>query len=533
MTAATGDVGDPPDDAPALVLVVDDTHASRYIASSWLRRNGHQVIEAASGAEALATLARWPIDLVVLDVGLPDMSGFAVCERIKGDPRLSQPVIHLSATAVRGEDRAHGLSRGADAYLVEPVDPGELLATVNTVLRNYRARTAAEGLADRLARLTKATLAMNSATDFEALLLAIATGAATIVSSPTVALVISPEGQLRRALVEPGDDTTVAFDTVPMQLLKDLKAAPIGTEGGPLRLAPVEWRRVAPQPEQGGEALAAVFGSRGGQPLGIVLRTGALAEESRDLLAQLGHAAVLATDSLRLYTEEHTAALTLQRSFLTEPPESIADVELGVRYVPAARNAEIGGDFYEFIELDDGRLLVAIGDVAGHSIHAATVMVELRHALRAYAIEGYGPAEILDHLEQTLHRFHPREFATLCILTIDRDRQWMRVANGGHLPLLLVEPDRATYLQATGPMLGLGRDHSPDTVVELPPAWSIVMITDGLIEAPGVDLDEALERLRTMASVKSAPNELCDRMLEYFAPAGRDDIALLVLRRLS
>lgn len=531
MTAQTGDVAELHDDAPALILVVDDTHASRYISSAWLRRNGHQVIEAATGTDALATLARWPVDLVVLDVGLPDMSGFDVCERIKADPRMAQPVVHLSATSVRGEDRAQGLSRGADAYLVEPVDPGELLATVNTVLRNYRARTAAEGLADRLARLTKATLAMNSAADFDELLLAIATGAATIVSSPAVALVIAPDGHLRRASVEPGQVSGGALDTVPMRLLKDLMAASVGAGGGPMRLSPLDWRLAAPRPETDGEALAAVFGSRGGQPLVIVLRTATMAEESRDLLAQLGHAAALATDALRLYTEEHTLALTLQRSFLTRPPDSITDVELGVRYVPAARNAEIGGDFYEFIELEDGRLLVAIGDVAGHSTHAATVMVELRHALRAYAIEGHGPAEILARLERMMQRFHPREFATLCILTIDEDRGRLRVANAGHLPPLLVQPRDAAYLDVAGPMLGLGRDHAPDRVIELPPSWSIVMITDGLIEAPGVDLDAALDELRTMASVEPAPSELCDRMLEHFTPAGRDDIALLVLRR--
>jgi DNA-binding response OmpR family regulator len=530
-TGGIGETGQLPADTSALILVVDDTPASRYISSSWLRRNGHQVIEAATGADALATLARWPVDLVVLDVGLPDMSGFEVCEQIKRDPRLAQPVIHLSATSVRGEDRAQGLSRGADAYLVEPVDPGELLATVNTVLRNYRARTAAEGLADRLARLTAATLAMNSAVDFDELVLAIATGAATIVSSPTVALVISPDGTLRRALVDPGEVSGAMLDTVPMRLLIDLAQ---GSPQRPPGLTPVEWRLVVPGdrggPQAGGEALAAVFGSRGGQPLGIVLRTGELAQESRVLLAQLGHAAVLATDSLRLYTEEHTVALTLQRSFLTDPPESIGGVELGVRYVPAARNAEIGGDFYEFIELDDGRLLVANGDVAGHSIHAATVMVELRHALRAYAIDGYGPSEILDHLERMLRKFHPREFATLCILTIDGNRDRLRVANAGHLPPLLVEPDQGAYLDVAGPMLGLGRGHAPDTVVDMPSNWSLVMITDGLIEAPGVDLDDAMEDLRAMSSWDLSPNEMCDRMLERFAPAGRDDIALLVLR---
>ena len=122
---------------------------------------------------------------------------------------------------------------------------------------------------------------------------------------------------------------------------------------------------------------------------GIVAVREALARPDQvELLAQIGQAAMLAFDSLRLYTEEHNLALTLQRSFLPSRLPRRPGLEVAARYVPAADNAEIGGDFYELIELDDGRLLIAVGDVAGHSIHAATVMVELRHALRAYALKG-------------------------------------------------------------------------------------------------------------------------------------------------
>jgi DNA-binding response OmpR family regulator len=143
------------EEAPATILVVDDTAASRCISSSWLRRSGHRVIEAATGSEALAALVATEVDLVVLDVGLSDMSGFDICERIKSNPALAQPVIHLSATTIRGADRAQGLIRGADAYLTAPVEPDELLATVTSLLRYYRARAAAERLADLLTRLTK------------------------------------------------------------------------------------------------------------------------------------------------------------------------------------------------------------------------------------------------------------------------------------------------------------------------------------------------------------------------------------------
>lgn len=134
-----------PEELRATILVVDDTAASRYISGSWLRRSGHRVIEAATGTEALAALAATEVDLVLLDVGLPDMSGFDVCERIKSDPALARPVIHLSATAIRGADRAQGLTRGADAYLTEPVEPDELLATVTWPWCSPPASAAASG----------------------------------------------------------------------------------------------------------------------------------------------------------------------------------------------------------------------------------------------------------------------------------------------------------------------------------------------------------------------------------------------------
>jgi serine phosphatase RsbU (regulator of sigma subunit) len=201
-----------------------------------------------------------------------------------------------------------------------------------------------------------------------------------------------------------------------------------------------------------------------------------------------------------------------------------------VRYVPAAQNTEIGGDFYEVVELGEGRLLLAIGDVSGHSIHAATVMVELRHALRAYAVEGHGPSAILNRLEDMLRRYHPREFATVCVMVLDTAQDVVTVANAGHLAPLLASPEGTVPLAARGPMLGLRRPHEADSVLALPPRWTLVLYTDGLVEKRGVDLDAALEELRAAVSVHPAPEELGDELLERFAGVREDDIALLILR---
>jgi CheY-like chemotaxis protein len=506
------------------VLVVDDNAGNRYVSASWLRRAGYTVVEAATGTEALDRVARDAIDVVILDVGLPDMSGFEVCERIKGDPALARPVIHLSATAIRGEDRAQGLTRGADAYLVEPVEPDELRATVWSVLRYYRAREAAERLAARLAGLSRATMAMNAAVDFDELVTTIASGAATLAQVPAAALVAASDRTVRRVVVDPADPADEPrCDSVSPRLLDRLDGTP---PDGPVA---VSWAEAVDGGEADEPASALRFGFRAGR-VAIVLRTPELGTELRDLLAQLGNAAALAVDSLQLYVEEHTLALTLQRAFLPSGPIAPDGVEVAVRYVPAAQNTEIGGDFYEVVELGEGRLLLAIGDVSGHSIHAATVMVELRHALRAYAVEGHGPSAILQRLEDMLRQYHPREFATVCVMVLDTARDIVTVANAGHLAPLLASPEGTVPLAAHGPMLGLRRPHGADSVLALPPRWTLVLYTDGLVEKRGVDLDTALEDLRVAVSVDPAPEELGDRLLGRFAGVREDDIALLILR---
>src|SRR5215472_11092034 len=184
-------------DAPASVLVVDDDEAKRYLLATWLRRAGHVVTEAGTGQEALAAVTA--AELVVLDVNLPDMSGFEVCRRIKGDPRTAAiPVIQVSATAVEVADRAHGLTQGADAYLTDPSEPTELLATVTAVLRYSRARQRAERTAAMLTALASVTLHVNAAETFDGLASAAAAGAAVIFAVPAVLILRMPDGQTRR-----------------------------------------------------------------------------------------------------------------------------------------------------------------------------------------------------------------------------------------------------------------------------------------------------------------------------------------------
>lgn len=124
------------------ILVVDDNPATRYSTSRVLRSADFEVIEASTGAEALAK-ARLVPDLVVLDVNLPDIDGFEICKRLRAQPMTARtPVVHLSATFVKDDDKVHGLQAGADGYLTHPVEPPVLIATIKAFLRARQAEEA-------------------------------------------------------------------------------------------------------------------------------------------------------------------------------------------------------------------------------------------------------------------------------------------------------------------------------------------------------------------------------------------------------
>ncbi len=135
-----------------LVLNVNDDAATRYLMSHIVRRAGYRVEEAVNGAEALKFVFERRPDVVLLDVKLPDLSGLEVCRRIKADARVATTcVLQTSATFSSSDRKAEGLDSGADAYLAQPVEPVELLATIRALLRTRRAEEAEQRAARRLA----------------------------------------------------------------------------------------------------------------------------------------------------------------------------------------------------------------------------------------------------------------------------------------------------------------------------------------------------------------------------------------------
>jgi CheY-like chemotaxis protein len=504
------------------VLVAGDAATRRSVVSGWLREAGYPVVEVAGGAEALQRLGQEPVELVLTSAKLPDMTAAELCERVKA-AGSNTAVIQVSPAEVPIAERARGLSHGPDAYLVEPVEPDELLATVQAVLRHYGALRRAERLAARMARLAVITRELNTASSVRELLRIAAHGASAIFDAPAVVFAETPDG-IRLSVTSPGPEAAVSirpwtaelFEVASGTVLRDLPPSPewpeVAWPAGPVRVVGARLRH-----------------DRGPAYLAIPAQ---VSDEGSPVLTQLAIGLAVAIDVLRAYQEEHRLALTLQRSLLPSRVPAVPGYEFAVRYVPASDQAEIGGDFYE-LSLLSNRLAVAVGDVAGHSLHAATVMAELRHATRAYLAEGHAPGAVLDRLNQLLLQLIPDEMATLCLLLVDPATGVAQLANAGHPPPLLSHAGTAQFVTGRSAPLGVRGAGAIEARLTVPPGATLVLYTDGLVERRGENIDRGLAALARVAAVVDGDlDELCDRLLAEVGPAEPDDdIAVLALRR--
>ena len=256
-----------------------------------------------------------------------------------------------------------------------------------------------------------------------------------------------------------------------------------------------------------------------------------------------------ALDRLRSLAEERRAAEasrqlseTLQRSLLTEPPP-LEHLQIAVRYRPATAGAQVGGDWYDAFEVDDGSLTLVVGDVTGHDRNAAAVMGQLRNVLRGVAQTVLAPpAQVLSALDTALDRLRVRTLATALLAQVRQDAAEVAAgtcsvlwSNAGHpAPVLLHTDGTATVLERR-PELLLGVDPGApraDHDLVLPVGSTLLLYTDGLVERRDEDLDAGTERLRAAAAdLAGLPvEELCDALLDRLGGALDDDVALLAVR---
>jgi PAS domain S-box-containing protein len=248
----------------------------------------------------------------------------------------------------------------------------------------------------------------------------------------------------------------------------------------------------------------------------------------------------LAVDNARLYSQQRRLAEGLQRSMLTEPPET-EPAEIVVRYDPAVEAAEVGGDWYDAFVQPDGATMLVIGDVVGHDTEAAAAMGQLRGLLRGIAYrDGAGPVDVLTGLDVAMQGLGIHAMATAAIVRLEQTGAGttrLRWSNAGHPPPLVLHPDgRLERLGGDRAELMLGVDAGAartEQVTELAPGSTVLLYTDGLVEGRDRAFDEGIDLLSgAVTRLAGRPlSSLCDAVVEQVRPAElQDDVALVAVR---
>ncbi|MFD9101618.1 SpoIIE family protein phosphatase [Streptomyces virginiae] len=271
-------------------------------------------------------------------------------------------------------------------------------------------------------------------------------------------------------------------------------------------------------------------------------------EDDLTLAEEFAARAAVCIDNARRYTQQHQAALTLQRSLLPQELPAYSAVDVAHLYLPADPATGVGGDWFDVIPLSGARVALVVGDVVGHGLHAAATMGRLRTAVHTLAGLDYAPDEVLSHLDDLVNRLAAEQEpaggrsrggqqivgATCLYAVYDPTSRRCTLARAGHLPPAVVTADGTVSLPdlPEGPPLGLGGLPFESAELELAEGSLLALYTDGLVEARGLDLDEGLERLGEALSRPGGPlAETCKAVQDALLPDHPpDDVALLLAR---
>ncbi|HET6818689.1 MAG TPA: PP2C family protein-serine/threonine phosphatase [Mycobacteriales bacterium] len=323
---------------------------------------------------------------------------------------------------------------------------------------------------------------------------------------------------------KPNPDTALAATTTQIPMHGDVVRLP-------LKVGAENWLVAsrAKRPLVGGFAHAAWW---------VVLLIALLA--SLAVAATIEAAARRRDYALALYASEHEVAETLQRSLLPALPR-LRGLQVAARYIAGGLGQEVGGDWYDAFPVDGGRVGIAVGDVIGHDLAAASAMAQIRAVLRAYAVDGEAPAAVINRLDHLIDALGLTQLVTVIYGLLeppaaDGSRRFT-YANAGHLAPLVREPDGTVHALAGGESVVIGApidvEHA-QVEQTLAAGATLVLFTDGLVEVPGRPLDDTIQELVEIvagAGVDESLDEVCDRILATTDErALRDDIALLTIR---
>ena len=499
------------------ILVVDDNPDIReYVAG--LLADDYVVQTAVDGADGLEQARATPPDLVLTDVMMPRMDGFELLAALQADPlTVGTPVVMLSARAGE-EGTLQGLDAGADDYLVKPFTARELLARVRSNLELDRARRTRLQLERSRSLLDQAQ---------------------------RLARVGSWEIDQATGRVEASDE-----------FLRHRRCHAAGPRGHGL---PGTHRPARPPRRPGRGAPAARDGrrrrtrtSRRGS-CGRVARPccwlstaswscdangepAALRGSVQDITERRAAEEALATAAANAEAaaREHAIADELQRSLMPQTGFTLDHLEVATYYRAGVEGTQVGGDWYDVIELGGGRTALVVGDVMGRGVRAAAVMGQLRSAVRAYARLDLPPADLLESLDGIVRELGEDQIVTCIYAVFDPADRVLRFANAGHLPPIVASPggDWRLVEGSENPPLGVGPFNLMPLEVDLESNARVVLYTDGLVERRGEDLQLGIKSLAARVAdltgpVEGVPEELVAAML----PDGPDDdVAILVAR---
>lgn len=250
----------------------------------------------------------------------------------------------------------------------------------------------------------------------------------------------------------------------------------------------------------------------------------------------LGRRAGQAVDNARLHGQAQNVALQLRQAVLPDDLTGFEEWTVAAYYSPDG-SAEVGGDFYDAVALEDGRLVVFIGDVAGHGLAAAAAMAHVRAATRAYLAIDPEPGQVVTKLDAMFERLSVSQLVSLCYLVLDPTAGELSYVNAGHYPPLLLGPQASPRFATTPPQrpLGAGGDTRQETVIPFAEDETLLLYTDGLIERRGEVIDTGLERLARQASslagAADLPSALRDLVQAQRGAQDADDVTAIALRR--
>ncbi|MFD9317646.1 SpoIIE family protein phosphatase [Streptomyces sp. NPDC060053] len=496
---------------------------------------------------ATATAAR------LLGSAVPDLLGTKPWEAL---PWLDDPTAEdsyraalisrepTSFTALRPPDhwlsfRLHPDASGISVYIA-PTHSAHAHAPLTDPPRPHPTASATSGRAATLYHLMHLAATLTEAVGVRDVVDKVAEQLPSATGARALALMTAEDGRLR----------IIGYRGYPADLMQRFDAVPLTsgtpavhtlTTGVPGFFATfADLRRAYPPAvlQDGMAAWAFLPLITSGRPVGSLVlafdRPRPFGPEERAVLTATAGLIAQALDRARLYDTQHRLVHNLQAALLPHTLPRIPGLDVAARYLPATRGMDIGGDFYDLIRLDTATAAATIGDVQGHNVNAAALMGQVRTAVHANA--GAPPDEVLARTNRLLTDLDPGLFTSCLYVHLDLTSHLARLATAGHPPPLLRHPDGRTEVLHVPPGLLLGID--PDarytsTEIPLPPGSVLALYTDGMVEAPGIDIDDAVDALarelgRTGPGTMDALADALVRHARRSTPRS-DDIALLLI----